>query len=190
LTIRPEAPAAFSLAVLLIARRRASSKGPFFATALRGTVIPHLRMTIAVGYPEASMKVSDVMTPEVEAVKPDDTLRTAAELMADLDSSALPVGENDLLIGVITDRDITIRAVVEGRDPEKTTVRQAMSPEVLYCFDDENVADVSQKMGEWWVRRLPVVNQDKRLIGIVSLGDLAGGTAESEDAQSALSADC
>ena len=135
------------------------------------------------------MKVSDVMTPEVEAVNPDDTLRTAAELMADLDSSALPVGENDLLIGVITDHDITIRAVAEGQDPEKTTVRQAMSAEVLYCFEDESVDDVSQRMGGWWVRRLPVVSQDKRLIGTVSLGDLAVGTAESEDAQSAVNAD-
>jgi CBS domain-containing protein len=132
------------------------------------------------------MKVSDVMTPDVEVVNPDDTLKTAAQLMADLDSGALPVGENDLLIGVITDRDITIRAVAEGRDPEKTTVRQAMSPDVLYCFGDENVADVSQKMGGWWVRRLPVVNQDKRLVGIVSLGDLAVRAAESEDGESAL----
>ncbi len=131
------------------------------------------------------MKVSDVMTPDVEVVNPDDTLKTAAQLMADLDSGALPVGENDLLIGVITDRDITIRAVAEGRDPEKTTVRQAMSPDVLYCFGDENVADVSQKMGEWWVRRLPVVNQEKRLVGIVSLGDLAAGTAASEEGESA-----
>ena len=128
-----------------------------------------------------SMKISDVMTPDVEVVNPDDTLKTAAQLMADLDSEALPVGQNDLLIGVITDRDITIRAVAEGRDPEKTTVRQAMSHDALYCFGDENVADVSQKMGAWWVRRLPVVNQDKRLVGIVSLGDLAVGTAESED---------
>ena len=119
------------------------------------------------------MKVSDVMTPEVEAVNPDDTLRTAGELMADLDSSALPVVENDLLIGVITDHDITIRAVAEGRDPEKTTVRQGMSAEVLHCFEDESVDDVSQRMGGWWVRRLPVVSQDKRLIGTVSLGDLA-----------------
>jgi CBS domain-containing protein len=132
------------------------------------------------------MKISDVMTPDVDVVNADDTLRTAAELMADLDSSALPVGENNLLIGAITDHDITMRAVAEGRDPEKTTVRQAMSPDVLYCFEDEDVADVSQKMGEWWVRRLPVVNQDKRLVGIVSLGDLAVATAESDDRESAL----
>ena len=132
------------------------------------------------------MKISDVMTSDVEAVNPDATLRTAAELMADLDSGQLPVGENNLLIGAITDHDITIRAVAEGRDPEKTTVRQAMSPDVLYCFEDEDVAEVSQKMGEWWVRRLSVVNQDKRLVGIVSLGDLAVGTAESGDRESAL----
>ena len=87
------------------------------------------------------MKISDVMTADVEAVNPDDTLRTAAELMANLDSSQLPVGENNLLIGAITDHDITIQAVVEGRDPGKTTVRQAMSDDVLYCFEDEDVAD-------------------------------------------------
>ena len=132
------------------------------------------------------MKISDVMTPAVEVVDADDTLRTAAELMADLDSSALPVGENNLLIGAITDHDITMRAVAEGRDPEKTTVRQAMSPDVLYCFEDEDVAAVSQKMDEWWVRRLPVVDQDKRLVGIVSLGDLAVATAESDDREGAL----
>jgi CBS domain-containing protein len=131
------------------------------------------------------MKISDVMIPDVELVNADDTLRTAAELMADLDSSALPVGENNLLIGAITDHDITIRAVAEGRDPEKTTVREAMSPDVLYCFEDEDVAEVSQKMGGWWVRRLPVVNQDKRLVGIVSIGDLVVAT-ESEDKESAL----
>jgi CBS domain-containing protein len=131
------------------------------------------------------MKISDVMTPDVEVVNPDDTLRTVAELMADLDSSALRVGENNLLIGAITDHDITIRVVAERRDPEKTTVRQAMSPDAFYCFEDEDVADVSQKMGEWWVRRLPVVNQDKRLVGIVSIGDLVVA-AESEDKESAL----
>ena len=132
------------------------------------------------------MNISDVMIPDVQVVNADDTLRTTAELMADLDSRALPVGENNLLIGAITDHDITIQAVVEGRDPGKTTVRQAMSDDVLYCFEDEDVAEVSQKMGEWWVRRLPVVNQDKRLVGIVSLGDLAVGTADSRDRENAL----
>jgi CBS domain-containing protein len=135
------------------------------------------------------MKVSEVMTPDIKVVKPDDTLRTAAELMANLDASELPVRENDQLIGVITDHDITIRAVAEGQNPEKTNVRQAMSADVLYCFEDESVDDVSQKMGGWWVRRLPVVSQDKRLIGTVSLGDLDAGTVKSKDRESALNAD-
>jgi CBS domain-containing protein len=123
------------------------------------------------------MKVGEVMTPELDVVAPDDTLRTVARLMADLDSGALPVGENNQLVGMITGRDIAIQVVAEGRDPEKITVREAMSSEALYCFENERVEDVSEKMGNWWVRRLPVVSQEKRLIGIVSLGDLTPLTA-------------
>jgi len=118
------------------------------------------------------MRVGDMVSPEAYAVSPDDTLREAARLMADLDAGALPVGENDQLIGTITDRDITLQVVAEGRDPETVTVGQAMSSDVLYCFESESVEDVSEKMRHWWVRRLPVVSPDKRLIGIVSLGDL------------------
>ena len=118
------------------------------------------------------MRVGDMVSPEAYAVSPDDTLREAARLMADFDAGALPVGENDQLIGTITDRDITLRVVVEGGDPEKVTVGQAMSSDALYCFENESVEDVSEKMRHWWVRRLPVVSPDKRLIGIVSLGDL------------------
>jgi CBS domain-containing protein len=108
----------------------------------------------------------------VEVVKLNDTLRTAAQLMADLDAAVLPVGEDDQLVGMITDRDIAIRVAAEGRDPEQVTVGQAMSSDVLYCFEDESVEDVSEKMCDWWVRRMPVVSRDKRLIGTVSLGDL------------------
>jgi CBS domain-containing protein len=118
------------------------------------------------------MKVRDVMSPEVEVLRPNDTPRTAAQLMADLDAAVLPVGEEDRLIGMITDRDIAMRVAAEGRDPQKVTVRQAMSSDVLYCFEDESVEDVSEKMGGWWVRRMPVVNRDKCLIGTVSLGAL------------------
>jgi CBS domain-containing protein len=118
------------------------------------------------------MRVGDVVSLEVCAVSPDDTLRTAARLMADLDIGALPVGEDNHLIGMISDRDITIRGVAEGRDPEMVTVGQAMSSDALYCFENESVEDVSEKMGHWWVRHLPVVSHDKRLIGVVSLGDL------------------
>jgi CBS domain-containing protein len=126
------------------------------------------------------MKVSELMTPDVELVQPDDTLHTAAKMMADLDTGALPVGENDKLVGMITDRDITIRAVAEGRDPDKTTVRDAMSEHIRFCFEDEDTREVSRKMSEWAVRRLPVLNRDKRLVGIVSLGDMATGGADQE----------
>jgi CBS domain-containing protein len=119
------------------------------------------------------MKVRDVMSPDVEVLRPNDTLQTAAQLMADLDAAVLPVGEDDdRLIGMITDRDIAMRVAAEGRDPQEVTVRQAMSSDVLYCFEDESVEDVSEKMGGWWVRRMPVVNRDKCLIGTVSLGAL------------------
>jgi CBS domain-containing protein len=126
------------------------------------------------------MKVSELMTSDVEIVQPDDTLHTAAKMMADLDTGALPVGENDKLVGMITDRDITIRAVAEGRDPDQTKVRDAMSEHIRFCFEDEDTQEVSRKMSEWAVRRLPVLNRDKRLVGIVSLGDLATGGAEEE----------
>ena len=118
------------------------------------------------------MKIRDVMTPDIEAVTPDETLRTAARLMADLDLGALPVSEDNQLIGIVTGRDLAIRVVAEARDPEHITVRQAMSSDVLYCFENEHVGDVSQKMGDWWVRRLPVINRDRRLIGMVSLADV------------------
>jgi CBS domain-containing protein len=118
------------------------------------------------------MKIADVMTPDLDTVSPSDSLSTAARLMADLDSGALPVGEDNRLIGTITGHDIAMQVAAEGADPGTTTVSQAMSPDVLYCFEGEAVEEVSEKMRGWWVRRLPVVSQDKRLIGIVSLGDL------------------
>ena len=119
------------------------------------------------------MKIAELMTRDVEVVSPDDTLHTAAKMMADLNAGVLPVGENDRLVGMITDRDIAVRGVAKGRDPEKTTVRDAMSGEVRYCFDDENPEEVARKMGSWQVRRLPVLNRDKRLVGIIALGDIA-----------------
>jgi CBS domain-containing protein len=118
------------------------------------------------------MKVGDVMTPDIEVLNPDDSLGTAARLMADLDFEALPVSENNRLTGMITGRDIAIRVVVESRGAAEITVSEAMSSEVLYCFENEPISDVAQKMNDWWVRRLPVVNKDKRLIGIVALADV------------------
>jgi CBS domain-containing protein len=112
------------------------------------------------------------MTRDVELVSPTQTIRDAAQMMADLDAGALPVQQDDRLVGMITDRDIAVRAVAQGKSPE-TPVRDVMSPEVLYCFDDREIEDVSRNMGEVKVRRLPVVNRDKRLVGIISIGDLA-----------------
>ena len=118
------------------------------------------------------MKVSEAMTRDVRVANPAQTIREAAQLMFDVDAGVLPVGENDRLVGMITDRDIAIRAVAQGKGPE-TSVREVMSVEVLYCFDDEDTDEVAQNMGEHQVRRLPVVNRDKRLVGILSLGDIA-----------------
>ena len=126
------------------------------------------------------MKIRELMTPEVEVIKSGDTLHTAAQMMADLDTGALPVCQNDRLVGMITDRDITVRAVARGCDPDKTTVRDAMSEEIRCCFEDEESEAVARKMGQWQVRRLPVLDRNDRLVGIVSLGDLAIGGAEAE----------
>jgi CBS domain-containing protein len=139
----------------------------------------------ATGRNGGGMKVRELMTPEVEVIAPDDTLHTAAQMMADLDVGALPVGENDRLVGMISDRDITVRAVAKGCDPDKTTVRNAMSEHIRFCFEDDDTNEVANKMGQWQVRRLPVLNRDKRLVGIVSLGDLAIGGA-AEDGKEAL----
>ena len=118
------------------------------------------------------MKVADVMTRDVELVSPEDTVQTAASIMKDIGTGALLVGKDDRIVGVLTDRDIAIRIVAEGKAPE-APVQAGMTPEVRYIFDDEDVADASQKMAGWQVRRLPVLNRSKRLVGIVSMGDLA-----------------
>lgn len=118
------------------------------------------------------MQVSDVMTPAVHYVHPEQTLREIAIFMADLDVGALPVGEKGRLVGMITDRDIVIRGLAEGRDAD-AKVRDVMTPHVKYCYADEKIDHVAHNMGEIQVRRLPVVNRDKRLVGIVSLSDIA-----------------
>ena len=118
------------------------------------------------------MKVKEAMTGDVTLVNPDQTIREAAQMMIEIDAGALPVAENDHLVGMITDRDIAVRGVALGKAPN-TKVREIMSGEVLYCFDDEELTHVSRNMSDMKVRRLPVVNRDKRLVGIVSLADLA-----------------
>jgi CBS domain-containing protein len=119
------------------------------------------------------MRVSEAMTRDVRVATPGQPIRDVARTMAEIDAGALPVGENDRLIGMITDRDIAIRAVAQGKGPD-TPVREVMSSsQVLYCYDDEDLDHVAKNMGDQQVRRLPVVNRDKRLVGIVSLADLA-----------------
>jgi CBS domain-containing protein len=135
------------------------------------------------------MNVSEVMSSDVFVMSPDQTLREAAQSMADLDTGVLPIGEGDHLIGILTDRDIVIRGVAEARDPGNTAVRDIMSHGVCFCYEDEDVKEVADQMAELQVRRLPVVNRDKRLVGIVSLGDLAqqGDTALSGEALQGVS---
>ena len=120
----------------------------------------------------AKMKVREAMTTKVRTANPEQTICEAACLMAECDAGILPVGQNDRLVGVITDRDIAIRAVAQGKSPE-TPVSEVMSKEVLYCFEDEDLEHVAKNMGDVKVRRLPVLNRKKRLVGIVSVGDLA-----------------
>jgi len=118
------------------------------------------------------MRVREAMSDDVRIANPNQSIRDAANLMAQIDAGVLPVGENDRLVGMITDRDIAVRAIALGKGPD-TPVREVMSEHVKFCFDDEDVDEVAQKMADIKVRRLPVLNHDKRLVGIVSIGDLA-----------------
>jgi len=117
-------------------------------------------------------KISDVMTRDVHIASPSQTIREAADEMLRADIGSLPVGENDRLVGMITDRDIVLRAVAKGRDP-KTTVRDVMTDRIQYCFEDDDVVGVAENMANLRVRRLPVLNHDKRLVGIVALSNVA-----------------
>ncbi len=125
------------------------------------------------------MLVRDVMTKGAECVRPGNSLREAAHKMKTLDVGPLPVcGDNDRLVGMLTDRDIAVRAVAEACDPRTTTVKDVMTPDVVYCFEDQDVREAARLMQEHQVRRLVVLNRDNRLAGIVSLGDLAVETGD------------
>jgi CBS domain-containing protein len=135
------------------------------------------------------MQVKDAMTTDVELASPTHTIRQAALLMGKNDCGALPVADKDSLVGIITDRDIAIRAVAAGRGP-KTLVKDIMSAEVLYCYDDQTLEEVADNLGDVKVRRLPVMNREKRLVGILSLGDMArkaNGSDATTDALKAIS---
>jgi CBS domain-containing protein len=120
------------------------------------------------------MRVRDVMTRGVECAQASGTIADAARQMQQLNVGSLPVvGENHKLIGIITDRDITVRATADASDPSATPVRDIMTPHVTFCFDDQNLADAAHLMEEKQVRRLVVLDREQHLVGIVSLGDLA-----------------
>jgi CBS domain-containing protein len=123
------------------------------------------------------VKIQEVMTEEVELAEPDDTLETAARMMADLDVGVLPVIDGGRLSGMLTDRDITVRATAAGIGPDEGRVRDFMTTELCFCTAADDVAEVARKMEAWQVRRLPVIDGEQRVIGIVSLGDLATAAA-------------
>ena len=129
------------------------------------------------------MNVRDIMTGDVVVASPQDSLRHAAQLMESHDFGILPVGENDRLVGMLSDRDITIRAVAKGLGPD-SKVADVMTSDVKYVYDDESIEDAARNMETLQVRRLPVLNREKRLVGIVSLGDLS--QCEPDDAGDAL----
>ena len=119
------------------------------------------------------MKINEVMTPDVSYVMPDTPILEIARKMREADIGSTPVLENDRLVGMVTDRDIVVRIVAEGTPTQTARARDAMSPGIFYCYEDDSVEDVLEKMGDQQIRRLPVVNRDKRLVGVVSLGDLS-----------------
>jgi CBS domain-containing protein len=126
------------------------------------------------------MKVQDIMTRDVERIDPDTPIGKAADKMRDLDIGFLPICDNDRLVGTVTDRDITIRSVAQGRDPRLAPVREIMSQQVFYCYEDDDVEKVGRYMQEKEVRRMLILNRQKRLVGVVSIGDLAKASGEKE----------
>ena len=119
-----------------------------------------------------TVRVKDIMSKNVTWVGPELSLQDAAKKMRELDIGSLPVGKDDRLIGMITDRDIACRAVAEGDDPAKTMIAEAMSKGVTYCFEDQDVGEAAHLMEQKQIHRLPVLNRQKRMVGMVSLGDI------------------
>jgi CBS domain-containing protein len=126
------------------------------------------------------MKIHEIMSKNVECIEPSLPIAKAAEKMRDLDVGFLPICENDKLTGAVTDRDITIRSVAQGRDPRLASVSEIMTPDIFFCYDDEDVERVAEYMQEKEVRRIVILNRQKRLVGVVSLGDIAKTSGEKE----------
>ena len=130
------------------------------------------------------MKISEVMTRDVQTIRPDQRVQEAASFMLSADAGSIPVTDGDRLIGMITDRDIAVRGVAKGYGPD-TPVRELMTDDIICVREDDDVDDVASKMSEAQVRRLPVIDNHERLCGIVSLGDLSRD-ADEEAAAEAL----
>jgi CBS domain-containing protein len=128
------------------------------------------------------MQVCDVMTRNVAVVSPGDSLRMAASRMDEFNVGSLPVCDGARLVGIVSDRDITVRCTAAGAAPDRTAVAEAMTEGVRWCFADDPVEDVEQAMAEMQIRRMPVVDGHKRLVGMVSLGDLATDHAPGSEA--------
>jgi len=124
------------------------------------------------------MKVQEIMTRKVECVDPTLPIAKVAEKMRDLNIGFIPICQADRLVGTVTDRDITTQSVAQGRDPRLATVSEIMSASIFYCYEDEDIRDVARQMQEKEVRRMIILNRNKRLVGVVSLGDLARLVAE------------
>ena len=120
-------------------------------------------------------QVSQILTREVETIRPETSVKEAAQRMRSMDVGSLPVCDGRNLIGMVTDRDITIRITAEGRDVNNTPVVDAMSPDIAFVFEDQDVREAARIMQERQIRRLPVLNREKQLVGIISLGDIAVG---------------
>lgn len=129
------------------------------------------------------MMIKDLMTADVEIVSPEAALREAARKMDEFNVGVLPVCDGERLVGVISDRDIVIRSVSAGQDPNEYLVRDAMTSPVIYCFEDQRVEEVARKMRDQDVRRMPVLNHAKRMVGIISIDDLAAGGYSREGAE-------
>lgn len=133
------------------------------------------------------MLVKQCMIKDVKLASPQTTIKEIARKMRDGDFGAMPVAENDRLVGMVTDRDIVIRAVCEGKDPNTTTAKDCMTKQVLYCYEDQTLEEVAKNLGDNQIRRVPVLTREKRLVGIVALGDIAVSDVDPKKVEETLS---
>jgi CBS domain-containing protein len=119
------------------------------------------------------MDIGSVMTREVTVVRPDSSIQEAAQVMERLNVGSVPVCTGRKLVGMLTDRDIAIRAVAAGRDARQTRAEEVMTPDVVYAYEDQSVEEVADMMSAHQIRRMPIISRNKELVGIVALGDLA-----------------